>query len=216
MRFSAAKCHLLKITRQQKHLPTKYGISGIQLQKVDHHPYLGVELTADMTWKTHRILKPAPLTATKKLNLEPSLHSLDHILNILRLSGALIWSKIFWPSKKFGGRVPALLPTTTLTEKVSLRCLTCFSGPSLQKGRGAWRLTHLYKVEQLSQVEILEYVTASSGCTRTYDLAFILVQINYEHYKNSYLPRTIREWNALPLDLVHILSVDEFQSRLQT
>ena len=32
MRFSAAKCHLLKMTRQKKTLPTKYTINSIQLQ----------------------------------------------------------------------------------------------------------------------------------------------------------------------------------------
>ena len=53
MRFNAAKCHLLKITRQQKYHPTSYTIKGVQLQQVDHHPYLGVELTSDLTWKTH-------------------------------------------------------------------------------------------------------------------------------------------------------------------
>ena len=53
MMFNAAKCHLLKITRQQKGHPTSYTIKGVQLQQVDHHPYLGVELTSDLTWKTH-------------------------------------------------------------------------------------------------------------------------------------------------------------------
>ena len=49
-RFNAAKCHLLKITRQRKCYPTRYTIKGVQ--EVDHHPYLGVELTSELTWKT--------------------------------------------------------------------------------------------------------------------------------------------------------------------
>ena len=44
MRFNAAKCHLLKITTQQKYNPTSFTIKGVQLQQVDHHLYLGVEL----------------------------------------------------------------------------------------------------------------------------------------------------------------------------
>ena len=52
MRFNATKCHLLKITRQRKYLSTKYKINGSQLQ-VSHHPYLGVELSSDLTWKPH-------------------------------------------------------------------------------------------------------------------------------------------------------------------
>ena len=53
MRCNAANCHLLKITRQRKYLSTKYNINGSQLQEVKHHPYLGVELPSDLTWKTH-------------------------------------------------------------------------------------------------------------------------------------------------------------------
>ena len=53
MRFNATKCHLLKITRQQNFTLTSYSINGVHLEEVDHHPYLGVELTSDLTWKTH-------------------------------------------------------------------------------------------------------------------------------------------------------------------
>ena len=53
MRFSAKKCHLLKITRQRKPLQTNYNIEGSHLEEVQHHPYLGAELTSDLTWKTY-------------------------------------------------------------------------------------------------------------------------------------------------------------------
>ena len=53
MRFNAAKCHLLKITRQRKPLPTKNCINNIQLQEVSNRPYLGVKLSFDLSWKVH-------------------------------------------------------------------------------------------------------------------------------------------------------------------
>ena len=88
--------------------------------------------------------------------------------------------------------------------------------PPMQDRQRSRRLTHLYKaVNNLSPVKIPEYVTLSSSCTRTHDLAYIQLRTNYEQYKYSFLPRTTRDWNALPPDLVHALSVNEFQSRLQ-
>ena len=69
MTFNAAKCHLLKITRQQKYYPTRYTIKGVQLQEVDHHPYLGVELTSDLTWKTN--ISNITSKANRILNLLP-------------------------------------------------------------------------------------------------------------------------------------------------
>ena len=32
---------------------TQYNIEGSILEEVQHHPYLGVEITSDLTWKTH-------------------------------------------------------------------------------------------------------------------------------------------------------------------
>ena len=51
--------------------------------------------------------------------------------------------------------------------------------------------------------------------TRTHYLGYIQLHTNCEQYKNSFLPRTIREWNALPPDIVHAASADEFAARLQ-
>ena len=53
MHFNVKKCHLLKISRQQKPLQTHYYIDSSKLEEVQHYPYLGVELTFDLTWKTH-------------------------------------------------------------------------------------------------------------------------------------------------------------------
>ena len=53
MHFIAKKCHLLKISRQRKPLQTHYYIDSSKLEEVQHYPYLGVELTFDLTWKTH-------------------------------------------------------------------------------------------------------------------------------------------------------------------
>ena len=67
MRFNAKKCHLLKITRQREPLQTRYSIDDSQLEEVQHHPYLGVELTFDLTWKSHTIIISA--RANRIINL---------------------------------------------------------------------------------------------------------------------------------------------------
>ena len=83
--------------------------------------------------------------------------------------------------------------------------------PPLQDRRRAQRLTHLYKaVNNLSPVKIPDYVLPCYNHTRTHDLAFVQLRTHYERYRHIFLLRTIREWNALPPDLVHASSVDEF------
>ena len=56
MRINAAKCHLLKITRKTKFLDTEYKIDNHTLIRVQHHPYLGVELAGLITGKAQKIL----------------------------------------------------------------------------------------------------------------------------------------------------------------
>ena len=53
MSFNADKCHLLKITRHRTNIETSYHIEGKKLSKVPNHPYLGIELTSDLTWIIH-------------------------------------------------------------------------------------------------------------------------------------------------------------------
>ena len=85
----------------------------------------------------------------------------------------------------------------------------------LQIRRKNKRLIAFHKaVNQNSPVDISDYVTQSTySGTRSHSKAFI--EINYEQYKNSFLHRTIKDWNALPTHLVHVTSVDEFGSHLQ-
>ena len=89
------------------------------------------------------------------------------------------------------------------------------SWPPLEQRRKHKRLTTFYKtVTGSTAVTLLDYVRASTSRTRSHDRSYIQIQTNYEQYKNSFLPRTIREWNALPPDLVQAESVDDFSSRL--
>ena len=81
--------------------------------------------------------------------------------------------------------------------------------PIQQRGKQK-RLSTFYKAtNNLSLIIIPEYVELSSRPTRTHDLDYVQLQTNYELYKNSFLPQTIREWNSLPPDLVHAASVDD-------
>ena len=88
----------------------------------------------------------------------------------------------------------------------------------LQIRRKNKRLIVFHKaVNQNSPVEIPDYVTQSTySGTRSHSKVSIEIRANYEQYKNSLLPRTIKDWNVLPTLLVHVTSVDEFGSRLQS
>ena len=57
-----------------------------------------------------------------------------------------------------------------------------------------------------------DYVMKRSRHLRNSNLnKFIELQPNTESYKNSYFCRTIKDWNALPSEIVNIKSVDLFK-----
>ena len=229
MRFNAKKYHLLKITRQRKPLQTRYNIEGSILEGVQHHPYLGVELTSDLTWKTHI----ANISGKAK-----------RILNLLRrhLYGCSLEVKsrtittLVRPHLEYSSTVwdPYYKQDSQTLEKIQRKGARFVTGdysyqhnvttmlddlnwPYLEQRRKAKRLTTFYKIANgSSPVTLPDYVKASTSRTRSHDRSYTQIQTNYEQYKNSFLPRTIREWNALPPDLVHAESVDDFSSRVQT
>ena len=227
MRFNAAKCLLLKITRQHKYHPTSYTIKGVQLQQVDHHPYLGVKLTSDLTWKTH--ISNITSKANRILNLLRR-----HLYGCNQEVKSRAFTSLVHPHLEYSSSVwdPYFKQDISAIEKVQRKGPRFFTGnyshrdsvismldtlqwPPLQDRRKVRRLTHLYKaVNNLSPVEIPDYVIPSSGRTRRHDLAYVQLRTNYEHYRNSFLPKTTGESNMLPPDLVHALSVDDFQARL--
>ena len=89
--------------------------------------------------------------------------------------------------------------------------------PTLQHRREEKRLIAFHKaVNNLAPITIPDYVQhpAYSG-TRSHSQAYIEIRANYEQYKNSFIARTIRDWNALPPGLVLITSADDFRDSLQ-
>jgi hypothetical protein len=53
MKFNTAKCFIMHVTHKQNIFPHQYHMGSSVLQKVDHHPYLGVELSSKLSWATH-------------------------------------------------------------------------------------------------------------------------------------------------------------------
>ena len=67
MRFNASKCTVLTITKKKTPIKSTYTIGGQALEQVDHHPYLGVELSKNLSWD-HQINQTVS-KAQKTLNL---------------------------------------------------------------------------------------------------------------------------------------------------
>lgn len=53
MGFNTSKCFVMNVTQQRTPLQHRYMMGNTALETVQHHPYLGVELSCDLDWKHH-------------------------------------------------------------------------------------------------------------------------------------------------------------------
>ena len=53
MLFNADKCSLLRISKKKVNLKFQYSIHGKTLKEVEPHPYLGLELDQDLSFRQH-------------------------------------------------------------------------------------------------------------------------------------------------------------------
>ena len=229
-RFNAKKCHLIKITRQRKPHQTQYSIDNSHLEEVQHQPYLGVELTSDLSWKSH--ISNISGRANRILNLlrrhlygcskeDKSRAFTTLVLPHLDYSST-VWHPYFKQDKQSLEKIQrkgARFVTGNYSYQQSvISMLDDLDWPLLEKKtKKHKRLTTFYKIcNHSSTVTLPEYVKTSNSRTRSHDRSYIQIHTNYEQYKNSFFPHTIRERNSLPPYLVHAESVDAFITRLQT
>jgi hypothetical protein len=53
MKFNISKCYIMRMTHKQNFHHHQYNMGNDTLQEVKHHPYLGVELSNNLSWAKH-------------------------------------------------------------------------------------------------------------------------------------------------------------------
>ena len=53
MSFNPTKCYTMHITRKNKTDEWSYTLKGVVLENVDTDTYLGINLSANLSWNTH-------------------------------------------------------------------------------------------------------------------------------------------------------------------
>ena len=53
MSFNRSKCYSMSVTHKRKPLKFTYKMNDTPLIEVEHHPYLGVEISKDLNWSRH-------------------------------------------------------------------------------------------------------------------------------------------------------------------
>ena len=229
MSFNPSKCIVLRIAaRNKKVLQSEYKLHGHILETEEASSYLGVTITNNLmlykhiqniTNKGNRTLgfirrnlrdctvpvKAATYTAMVRPSLEYASTVWDtqnqaHIKqleSLQRRAARFVYND-------YHSRTPGCF--TKMVENLNWEPLTA--------RRKTNRLSMLYRIQHSSvNIPKEKYLHSSDSRTRGQH-RFFQERIQDDSYKNSFFPRTVRDWNQLPARVVSATSLEEFRSLL--
>ena len=217
MSFNTDKCSILRIYRCHNPIEHQYKIGRHELTAVQHHPYLGVELTKELNWNRHisNIVGKANRTlGFVRRNLNNCPEEIKKHAYYALVRPHLEYASSAWDphvqkqineiegvqrrAARFVKRCYVRTPGTVTT------LLNDLGWPTLQQRRKEARLTTMYKIMNgQTNLELPPYAKPKQRQTRQYHpKKFINIASNSNTYKFSFVARTLSDWNLIPANII--------------
>ena len=225
MRFNASKCYIMSINRTKIPLTYTYTLDNHILEKVNNNPYLGVIISDDLKWAPHinKICNRANSTlGFIRRNLKNCDKKFKETAYISLVRSVLDYSSTIWdPHLKQDidrieniQRRAARFVQSDYTRTSSVTSMMEELGwKPLHERRREQRLTLLYKiVNDLVAIPADQHITYNNRRLRHgHNKQLKIVTVNSEAYRNSFFPRTIKDWNKLPQSAIDCNTIDSFK-----
>ena len=228
MSFHPNKCNILPISKKKTANRNEYTLHDHQLETVESAKYLGVTLQSNASWDKHIDGVCAKANRTLgfiRRNLKVAPRKTKEIAYKALVRPILEYSSSVWD--------PANQKQVNTLEKVQRRAarfvcnnyqkkasvnkmLNDLKWPTLQKRREKSRLCMMYKItngQAHFTSESLKPIQARSG-RRGHESMYERVRCKTELRNNTFVPKTIRDWNSLPQATVESATLDTFVSRV--
>lgn len=227
MHFHPDKCSVLTVSRKQSPSTHEYRLHDCILQNVSSLKYLGLTLQDNAKFDKHID------AVTAKAN-----RTLGFLRRNLRIGSISIKSQAYKalvrPILEYACTVwdPAASKDITKLEAVQHRAarfvlnrhqktasvkqmLQDLQWPSLEDRRRSARLCMLYRISNgLAAVKSTQLKQQPHRARRTHPLTFDRIPCRADYRLNSFFPRTVRDWNALPTEVVSATSLGSFKLRV--
>ena len=227
MKLNVDKCTVLRCTRSETPIQYVYTLMNCNLhvKRLHTYIYLGVEIDNTMSWSPH--IQTVSNRATKvfnfvKQNLGNCPASTKRIAYLTLVRPIMEYAAPVWDpfyntdiyKLETKQRRAARWITSDYSRHTSVAALyypllTCI--PTLQHRRNSSRLSLFYSiVNNLLPINTPPTLPKNSIPYQKLLLTFILPQATLNSFKYSFYPRTIRDWNNLPLYLIESRNLEEF------
>ena len=209
MRFNAAKCNIMRVSRIRLPFLYSYKLSGQVLDEIKDSKYLGVTISDNLDWSKH-------ITTTKanarlsfiKRNLKDCPHKLKEIAYFSLVRSFVDYASAVWdPHQKFNQEKLEMVQRRATrfvksrykrTDSVTAM-LDELGWPILSKRRKDARLILFYKIinnlVQVPHEHIL--IKAYEGTRKKNNHKCRHIAVNTSQYRQSFFPKTVGPWNQL-------------------
>ena len=228
MEFHPDKCEIISITRKRNPVKYPYSLHGHLLKHVDVVKYLGVKISQDLRWNEHIDYITSKANSTlgfvrRNINISnPQIKERAYktlVRPVLEYSST-VWDPHTTTAVKKIESVQRRAARTTLnryrrTSSVDAM-LTELNWQSLADRRRIARLVMFYKIHHhLVAINMPLESKLLPAPTRTENsLAYVIPTSSRDYHLYSFYPRTVRDWNYLPQDLVQLCTPEAFRSAL--
>ena len=227
MEFNPGKTESLVFTRKRVKKAPTMKMRGNKIKEVHTHKHLGLNLQQNGKWTTH--IAEIVAKSKKKVDILRGLMYKINRKSIERLYlsfirpvleyGSTIWDNCTDREKKSLEEVQlaALRAITGAKRGTSHELLYGDTGiEPLQERRNRRKITQMYKIHSKDSPQILKDILPNTTKERTAralrtDSNTTLIKWNTISLNSSFLPSTIKKWNALPEYIRKAGSVEQFK-----
>lgn len=217
MQFHPAKCEILSISRNNRPIQHNYTLHGQSLNRVRSAKYLGVTFTSNLTWNKHCATIRAKANRSLgflRRNLQLHSRSLKERAFKMLVRPNLEYCSTIWdPSSQdltksieMVQRRAARYATSRYRRRSSVGdMLAQLEWPTLEHRRRVARLSLFRKiVHNEVGINIEDHLPMRNRTSRRLNntYAYSIPTSNTDGYRCSFFPKTAREWNKLPEQLV--------------
>ena len=229
MEFHPNKCQVMSVSRKPQPDVHKYTLHGITLEHTKAAKYLGVTITQDMRWNTH--INNITTKASRSLSfVRRNLQIRNQELKT-RTYQALVRPLVEYASTVWDPHTQSNIRKVEMIQRTAARYVTnCWrynasvtemldtlKWTSLAERRRQKRLHMMYRIHN-KQVAVNERHQYARPITKTvrgaHPHTYLEPHYHAEYLRNSFFPRTIREWNALPETTASAPSLETFKTRV--
>ena len=228
MNFNTSKCVVLRCSRSPSPIQYIYRLNAHILDIKEEHPYLGITLHQSLSWSSHisKLSTKASQTFNfLRRNLSKCSPSIKASAYLTLVRPILEYAAVAWDPHQLN-HIHALEKIQRRAARWVMNNYSRYSSVSemlhnlnwqpLQLRRRISRLQMFYKaVHNLTALSIPQRFLPTSCPTRNYHQHhYIIPSARTNLYQHSFYPRTIKEWNLLPISIIETNSLQSFSSHL--